>query len=214
MAAIINTTTNEPTTIECIVNGQDIMADMLGNAGFEHDAEYAYLLTADDVEWWTRWAEEEEAKNADSGETGKKTAREILDAWSIEQHRDWYALDRLADDGTMLRIAVGERADIERQATSMMFGGDDAGCFANEPFYRFKLIDPESARLFFAACTSLDAPSYAAQLLTVREVAERTDRTRQSVLQLIQRERLHAEMILGEWRVMGQALWEFKPYAR
>lgn len=144
-----------------------------------------------------------------------KTALEIIDTWGMDgAYRDWYALDELKDDGTMLRIAVGELSDVERQATAMMFGGDDAGCYANEPFYRVKAIDEASAHLFFSACASIDAPSYAAQLMTVREVADRTDRSRQAVLQLIQRGRLHAEMIMGEWRVMGQALHEFKPYAR
>lgn len=144
-----------------------------------------------------------------------KTASEILASWERdEEYNDWYALDELTDDGRMLRVTVGTLEDVQRQADTMMFGGDDAGCFANEPFYRFKMVPAESARLFFAACADQDAPDYAARLMSVREVAERTGRTKQAVLQLIQRGRLHAEMIMGEWRVMGQALHEFKPYTR
>lgn len=143
------------------------------------------------------------------------TASEILAAWDNEnEFNDWYALDELTDDGRMLRVTVGTFEDVQRMAANFMFGGDDAGAFANEPFYRVKLIDAESARLFFTACASQDAPENAAQLLSVREAAEQMGRTRQAVLELVKRSRLHAEMIMGEWRIMGQALHDFKPYTR
>ena len=36
-----------------------------------------------------------------------KTALEIIETWGMDgAYRDWYALDELKDDGTMLRIAV------------------------------------------------------------------------------------------------------------
>lgn len=140
---------------------------------------------------------------------------EILNTWQGKgELEDWYALDEIKADGTMLRVTVGTFEDVHAMADLLMFGGDDAGCFANEPFYRFKMVSPEAARMFFEACAAIDSPSYASQLMTVREVAERTDRTRQAVLQLIQRGRLEAEMVMGEWRVMGWAVYSFKPYSR
>lgn len=142
-------------------------------------------------------------------------AAKILNAWDgDEEFNDWYALDELKDDGTMLRVTVGALENVQRVAQNLMFGDDDAGAFETEPFYRFKLINAESARLFFAAVADDDAPAWAGQLMSVSEVAAHTGRTRQAVLELIKRGRLHADMIMGEWRVLGQALREFKPYTR
>lgn len=68
MATIYNTDTREIIEAACIVDGQDILADVMGNSGLETiqpwadegDTTWAFALDADEAAWWIRWAEREE----------------------------------------------------------------------------------------------------------------------------------------------------------
>lgn len=59
MTEIRNTTTDQLVEIECIVDGIDIIADVMGGAGVDHDGE-RFAMAEDEIEWWTRWAAREE----------------------------------------------------------------------------------------------------------------------------------------------------------
>ena len=62
MAYIKNITDNTITEINYIVNGIDILDDVLGNHGFTCDDD-GWLLDNPDIEWWTRWVRREETIN-------------------------------------------------------------------------------------------------------------------------------------------------------
>lgn len=143
-----------------------------------------------------------------------KTAKEILDNWHEEQNNDWYAIDELKTDGTMVRVMVGSLADVQRQLENMMFGGDEVGCFADEPFYRVRLLEAASACMFFAACADEIQGETVGKLLTIREAAAATGRTRQAIHDLVRRGRLHGEWVFGELRIDGNELALFKPYCK
>lgn len=147
-----------------------------------------------------------------------KTAREILNHWDEEQYNDWYAIDELKADGTMLRLTVGTLEDIQQRAASAMFGAVDysgtpcVGEMADEPFYRVRLLEPASACMFFAACADEIQGETVGKLMTVKEAAEATGRTRQAIHDLVKRGRLHGEYVFGELRIDGTELAAFKPY--
>ena len=63
MARIKNTANNTITELDYIVDGTDMLGDVLGNYGFTYDDD-GWLLDSHDIEWWTRWARREEAINA------------------------------------------------------------------------------------------------------------------------------------------------------
>lgn len=59
MTEIRNTTTDELVEIECIIDGIDIIADVMGGTGVDHDGEH-FAMAEDEIDWWTRWAAREE----------------------------------------------------------------------------------------------------------------------------------------------------------
>lgn len=77
---IINTSTGESIQAECIVGGVDILADVMGGSGIESDDRGFLLPNADEVEWWERWAEREEAICAAYAEADEDTRREYEEA--------------------------------------------------------------------------------------------------------------------------------------
>lgn len=151
----------------------------------------------------------------------KLTANEIIKNWETYADSAWFALDKLGNDGKMMRLFVGDIDDARAHLENEVFGCVDydgtpldPGDIGFEPFYRVTRIESESARLFFAACASDNTPDDAGILYTVSQAAQVMGRTRQAVHELIKRGRLHAEIILDEWRIDGMAIAEFKPYTR
>jgi len=58
MAYVKNTDMGEVVEIRCMVDGVDIMGDMLGESGVPYDD--GWLLDTGDIEWWRDWARREE----------------------------------------------------------------------------------------------------------------------------------------------------------
>lgn len=56
---IKNTSTNEITELECIIDGINILNDVLCGFGFDCDDE-GWLMKEDDIAWWERWTKREE----------------------------------------------------------------------------------------------------------------------------------------------------------
>lgn len=102
MATIKNTTTGEITEITCIVDGADILADVMGGSDIPVTAltdeevaandspnapEWAYALDADEADWWTRWAEREEriaAAYEDANEDERRAYEEAINDWGSD----------------------------------------------------------------------------------------------------------------------------------
>lgn len=83
MTTIKNTETSEITTIECIVDGIDILADVMGGTGVERD-EDGFLLDSDDIDWWARWAEREERiadAYADADDQMREEYEQAINEW-------------------------------------------------------------------------------------------------------------------------------------
>lgn len=87
---IKNTETGEILDLECIVDGVDILADVIGGSGFDADDE-GWLMDSHDVSWWARWAEREERITAayeDATDEAKAACQKAVDEWS----HDWVAM--------------------------------------------------------------------------------------------------------------------------
>lgn len=95
MATIKNTTTGEILELACIVEGQDILADVMAGSGVETtcpwaeegDTTSAFALDEDEVRWWTRWARREERiaeAYADANEEERRAYEEAVDAYSYD----------------------------------------------------------------------------------------------------------------------------------
>lgn len=65
MTTIYATDTDTIHEAEFVLNGQDALADIMGNSGatadYDHDCDFA--MTEDDALWWIRWVEREERIN-------------------------------------------------------------------------------------------------------------------------------------------------------
>lgn len=90
MTDIKNVETSEITCIECIVDGIDILADVMGGAGIESDDD-GFLLDSEDIEWWTHWAEREE-RITDAYKQADKATRTECEQAVIEWGHDMEAL--------------------------------------------------------------------------------------------------------------------------
>lgn len=144
---------------------------------------------------------------------------DILKAWDENQHCDWYAIDMLKADGSMMRVSVGTYQEARTRLDNMVFNAVDycgtpvaPGEMADEPFYRVVLLAPDAARVFFEACADANPPEDAATMYTITAAAKKLGRTRQAVQELVKRGRLNAELVLGEWRIMGYEMHQFTPY--
>ncbi len=81
MTSITIESNNKSLALECIVDGVDILADVMGGCGVEHDVNGRfYLPTEDDFDWWQRWAEREERICAAYAEADDETRIEYEDA--------------------------------------------------------------------------------------------------------------------------------------
>ncbi len=77
MTEIRNTTTDELVEIECIIDGTDIIADVMGNSGVDHDGEH-FAMAEDEIDWWTRWAAREE-RICDAYESADASTRKMYE---------------------------------------------------------------------------------------------------------------------------------------
>lgn len=59
MTTITVTETAQTINAECIIDGIDILADVMGGCGVEQD-ERGFVLDSEQADWWVRWAEREE----------------------------------------------------------------------------------------------------------------------------------------------------------
>ena len=92
---IKNTTTGEIIELECIVDGQDILDDVLAGAGVtyvatDEDGSWAFALEDGDVDWWRRWAEREEriaAAYEDANEAERKAYEQAINDWGHDYER-------------------------------------------------------------------------------------------------------------------------------
>jgi len=81
MTTVVIESTNEARELECIVEGIDILADVMGGAGCSQDADgRMYVATDDDADWWVRWASREEAICAAYDEADEDTRRAYEEA--------------------------------------------------------------------------------------------------------------------------------------
>lgn len=95
MTTIKNITTGEITELECIVDGQDILADVLAGAGVQYvpvneGGEWAFALDSGDVEWWKRWAEREERITAayeDASEDERRAYEQAVSDWGHDYEK-------------------------------------------------------------------------------------------------------------------------------
>ena len=74
MSYIKNITDNTITEINYIVNGIDILGDVLGNNGFMCDDD-GWLLDSHDIEWWTSWVRREKAIKAAYEDANEETRK-------------------------------------------------------------------------------------------------------------------------------------------
>lgn len=126
---------------------------------------------------------------------------------------EYFAVDEITTDGKMLRLFVGEREEAERLVTQKVC--DDFGFHGDvetpgtweAPFYRMTWISEETAKEILD-CIDFDD---AGRLYSMSEAAEKLGMRRQSMHSLIQRGRIHAELIQGEWKITGAALRMFSP---
>lgn len=92
---IKNTTTGEITELACIIEGQDILADVMGGAGVpqvpaNEGGDWAFGLEDGDVEWWSRWAEREErivSAYEDASEDERKAYERAISEWGHDYER-------------------------------------------------------------------------------------------------------------------------------
>ena len=140
-----------------------------------------------------------------------KTIDAILNDWENEKSGDWFAVDRIKTDGTMVRLFVGRRDDAESLAMQYVIGDTvdyDGSTVApgvfEAPFHRMALVSEEAARDYFEGLMA-DVDDVG-RMYTVGEAAERMGIHRQSVYGLIRRGSLRAELVAGEWRVTGGAI--------
>lgn len=112
MTTIKNTTTGEILDMACIVEGVDILADVLGGCGVEsvalseddiekqikagstNTSESAFALEDDEVDWWQRWAEREERITEAYEEAGE----EVRKAYEIAISEYGYDMEALQDE--------------------------------------------------------------------------------------------------------------------
>lgn len=83
MTNIKNTTTGEIIEAGCIIDGINILDDVMGDSGIEHDGE-GFLLEDDEVAWWLRWAEREEriyTAYQDANEDERRECEKAIEEW-------------------------------------------------------------------------------------------------------------------------------------
>lgn len=85
MTTIYATDTDTIHEAEFIFNGQDALADMMGNNGVmtNHDHDCDFEMTEEEALWWVRWAEREERVNEASKEATQEQWCELLAAAEI-----------------------------------------------------------------------------------------------------------------------------------
>ena len=89
MTTIKNLETGEIVEVQCIIDGEDILADVMGNSGISRVAEDADFVVTDscEMEWWIEWARIEELvcearKGADDETVAKHD--EIIDDYCYD----------------------------------------------------------------------------------------------------------------------------------
>lgn len=85
MTTIYNTTTGEIAELSCIIDGVDILDDVMGNYGVDtvqpfDDTEWLFALPGEEIEWWAAWAEREERIQSALEETDEATRAACYEA--------------------------------------------------------------------------------------------------------------------------------------
>lgn len=86
MTEIRNTTTDELVEIECMIDGTDIILDVMGGVGVDHDGEH-FAMADDEIDWWRRWAAREERicdAYASADATARKAYEQAIDSWGYD----------------------------------------------------------------------------------------------------------------------------------
>ena len=74
---IHNTDDNQVYCLECIVDGVDILGDVIGGSLTpDRSDDQGWLMGTDEMEWWRRWAEREERICAAYAEADEDTRAE------------------------------------------------------------------------------------------------------------------------------------------
>lgn len=121
MATIKNTTTGEIIEMSCIIDGADILSDVLGGCGVEivtlsdadidkqieagstNASEWAHALDSDDVAWWERWCRREE-RISEAYEDATEEQRKAYEQAIIDYSED---MERM-QDAEELALGIAE----------------------------------------------------------------------------------------------------------
>lgn len=93
---IKNTDTGEIVELECLSNGIDFLADVLGGCGIDSD-EDGWLLDERDIAWWTQWCEREE-RITDAYKQADKATRTECEQAVIEFGHDYDTLQDVQEE--------------------------------------------------------------------------------------------------------------------